>query len=81
MKNGFLRDSQGSLYYKGKYEYSLLDGTTDKGYSSDIMFIFREPNENDIQNGFTGEVISFLYGGFDNLKDVEKIILDYEKEN
>lgn len=81
MGKGFLRDSQGSLYYKSKYEYSLLNGITDKGYTSDIMFIFREPTGNDIENGFTGEVVSFLYGGFENLKDVEQIILDYEKEN
>ena len=80
MEKGFYRDEQGNLCYKGKYDYSLLVGKTDKDYTSDIVFIFREPTNKEIDEGFTGAVINFLYGGFDNLGNIEELILDYEKK-
>lgn len=80
MEKGFYNDSQDNLCYRGKYEYSLLEGMTDKGYSSDIVFIFREPTQKDIEEGFTGEVVSFVYGGFDNLDFIEREIKEYEEK-
>lgn len=80
MKKGFLRDSQGSLYYQSKYEYSLLEGMTDKGYTSDIMFIFREPTQEDIANDYYGEVIGWVFDGFNELDFVEKKIKEYEQK-
>ena len=81
MKKGFFRDCQNSLHYRGeKYEYSLLDGVTDTGYTSDIMFIFREPTSEELDNNFAGAVVDFVYGGFEDLDFVEQRILEYEKK-
>ena len=65
----------------GKYDYSLLEGMTDKEFTSDILFIFREPTIEEIDNGFTGEVVNFLYGGFSNLNNIEEMIIEYEKNH
>lgn len=81
MEKGFYRDSQDNLCYRGKYEYSLLNGVTDKGFSSDILFIFREATHEDIEKGFTGEVVGFVYGGFDDLDFVERVIKEYEEKD
>lgn len=83
----FKRDSQGNLYYESenKIDYSLLVGMTDKNMTSDVLFVFREPTEDNIDNGFTGEVVDFVYGGFsdidvsDKLQYIEMRIKEYEK--
>ena len=64
-------------------EYSLLLGKTSNDLSSDIIFVFREPTEQEIEEqDFCGEVIGFTYGGFWHLeKDfIEKMIKNYEKK-
>ena len=85
----FKKNKQGNLYYESEnnIEYSLLLGVTDKGMSSDTIFIFREPTEENIENSFTGEVVGFVYGGFcdldidDKLEYVEDQIKEYEKKH
>lgn len=82
-KTGLIKNSDGSLIYKTKNNtYSLLEGFTNNNLKSDILFIYKEPTfkEND---AIPGEIVNFMYGGFseENLKDVETIINNYEKEN
>ncbi len=79
------KENKDGFYYlsdKTQIEYSLLEGYTTNGSYSDIAFIFREPTEDDIYNGFTGEVIGFVYGGYSsNTKDfIEMTIKEYEKK-
>lgn len=77
----FTKDSNGALQYKTKdYVYSLLEGIDDKGYTSDIIFIFREPKWNDLEVDM-GEIVDFVYGGFDHLdrEFIENAINKYEK--
>lgn len=77
----FKEDSNGAIYYATEnYVYSLLEGIDDKGYTSDIVFIYREPKWLDLDVDM-GEVVSFVYGGFDHLaKDfIEEEIKKYEK--
>lgn len=76
----FRRDTQGCLYYESTsgIEYSLLEGKTDNGKTSDIVFIFREATEEDHDKGFYGEVVNWKYGGFQDLKFLEEDIIDYE---
>lgn len=79
----FKKDSQEDLYYESenKINYNLFEGRTSKGYTSDIIFIFREPTEEDIMNGYCGEVVGWLYGGFEHLdlNFVESKIKEYEE--
>ena len=83
----FKRDANENLYYESEnsIRYSLLLGVTDKDMTSDIIFIFREPTEQNIYDGWTGEVVGFVYGGFcdldigDKLEFIEQKIKDYEK--
>ena len=78
----FKKDSQGNTYYlssKTNIEYSLLVGMTDQGYTSDIVFIFREANSKEMENGYFGEVISWVYDGFSDLKYLETKIKEYEQ--
>lgn len=79
----FKRDTQGCLYYESKsgIEYSLLEGKTDNGKTSDIVFIFREATEEDHDKGFHGEVVNWKYGGFQDLTYLEEDIIDYEIKN
>lgn len=80
----FKKDSQGCLYYeseKTKLEYSLLEGRTNNDYTSDIVFIFREPTPKDIENDYYGEVVNWCYGGFEDLDFMEKQIKEYEEKN
>lgn len=83
MKQGFNYDGQGDIFYQGKYFYSLLEGKTKSGYTSDIIFIYKEPIFKKDGNVINGEVIDFVYGGFDNLAYdyIENKIKEYEKEN
>lgn len=83
MKQGFNYDSQGDIYYQGKYYYSLLEGKTRNNYTSDIIFIYKEPIFIDDKKIIQGKVIDFVYGGFDNLAYdyIEEKIKEYEKEN
>lgn len=78
----FKRDSQNSLYYEGKngIEYSLLEGITDSNKTSDIVFIFREPTKEDLKNDYYGEVVAWVYGGFEELEFVEDKIKEYEEK-
>lgn len=87
----FKRDSQGSLYYESEngIEYSLLLGVTDKDYTSDILFIFRNATIEEQDNDYYGEVVDFVYGGFDCFNDthglsskdfVEERIKAYERK-
>lgn len=78
----FKRDSQGSLYYEGKsgIKFSLLEGLTDKGFNSDILFIFREATQEEMSNDYYGEVIGWVYGGFEELDFVEEKIKNYEQQ-
>lgn len=78
----FKEDINGAIYYATKnYVYSLLEGKDDKGYTSDIVFIYREPKFYDVEVD-VGEVVDFVYGGFDHLaKDyIENAIKKYEKK-
>lgn len=77
----FKRDKGGSLYYEGKYaKYSLLEGITDNKLTSDIVFIFREPTEEQIiSENYVGEVIGFVYGAFEDLSAIEDTIKRYEE--
>lgn len=82
MEYGLTVDSDQSIIYRTAYAtYSLLEGVTNNGLNSDILFIYREPIfvGNDV---ILGEVVNFIYGGFsrENLKEVKNIIEKYEKE-
>lgn len=79
-KKGYYYDSQGNLNYRGKYDYSLLEGIASSGATSDIVFIFREATPEEIKNDYYGEVINWCYGGFDNLDFMEKQIKKYEEK-
>ena len=78
----FKRDSLGSLYYEfGNRRYELLLGKTSNDLSSDILFIFKTPLEEEIEKEtFYGKVIGFLYGGFSDLQAIEETIKKYEEE-
>lgn len=78
----FTKDSNGALQYETQNNiYSLLEGIDNKGYTSDIVFIYREPKFYDVEVD-VGEVVDFVYGGFDHLaKDyIENAIKKYEKK-
>lgn len=85
MNNNFKYDSQGDLYYQGKYHYSLLEGKTKNGYTSDIIFIFREPIQKENGDVINGEVVDFVYGGFNSFNNniaydyIENAIKKYEE--
>ena len=78
------KERNGEIYYlsdKG-IEYSLLLGKTNNDLSSDIIFVLREPTEQEIEEqDFCGEVIGFTYGGFRHLEKefIEDMIKKYEK--
>lgn len=77
----FSEDSNGAIYYATQnYVYSLLEGKDNKGYTSDIVFIYREPKFEDV-NVEVGEVVDFVYGGFDhfNRDYIENAIKKYEE--
>lgn len=78
----FQEDSQGNLMYVSEngIEYSLLEGITDKGNTSDIVFIFREPTPEEMDNDYYGEPIDWVYGGFQELEFVANKIKEYEKK-
>ena len=79
-KQGLIKDRNGALFYRTKnYDYDLLCGYDSKNYNSDILFIFREPTENGLLNGETGEMIGYMYGGFDGIEKNEFGKLDYIK--
>ena len=81
MSGRFKKDSQGCLYYEtDKHIYSLLEGKTNNGLTSDIIFIFKEPTMDELGNNYTGEVIGYVYGGFNELTGIEETIKDYEKK-
>lgn len=79
-KKGYFYDSQGNLNYRGKYEYSLLEGIASSGATSDIVFIFREATPEEMDNGFYGEVANWCYDGFNNLDFMENQIKEYEEK-
>lgn len=84
MKKGFNYDSQGDIFYQGKYYYSILEGKTKNNYTSDILFIFREPIFEDEENIISGEVVDFVYGGFNNeiaYDYIENAIKKYEESH
>ena len=64
------------LHYEGKHYYSLLEGKTSNGYTSDILFIYREATEQELANNYVGEVVTWLYGAT-NLNALKGII-EYE---
>lgn len=79
----FKRDSKENLYYESEKTgriYSLLEGIASNGSNSEIVFIFRNATEEEQDNDFFGEVVSWLYCGFEDLDFIEKIIVEYEKE-
>lgn len=61
--------------------YSLLVGKTFNGLTSDIVFIFREPSEEEQNNDFYGCVVDWVYCGWECLEIIESIIINYEKAN
>lgn len=79
----FKKDSQDSLYYlsdKTNIEYSLLEGLTNKRFTSDIVFIFREATPTEMENDYYGEVIGWVFDGFNELEFVESKIKEYESK-
>lgn len=77
-------DKKDGLCYIGSdgLEYELLEGTTSKGFTSDIVFII---DRNDINKKINpGKIINFVYGGFDHLEkdfikeEIEKYIKNKE---
>ena len=88
----FKEDQNGGIYYlsDNNIQYSLLEGIDNVNRTSDILFIFREPTEEEIENtSFCGEVVDFVYGGFDCFNDthglsskdfVEERIKTYERK-
>ncbi len=78
----FKEDIQGNLEYISKSDriYSLLEGVTNKGNTSDIVFIFREATPDEMDNDYYGEVIDWVYDGFANLEFVEQKIKEYEEK-
>lgn len=83
----FTKDSNGALQYETKDNvYSLLEGIDNKGYTSDIVFIYKEPKPILNEKGEPidmeqGKVVDFTYGGFDinNYSYIEEKIKEYEK--
>ena len=80
------KENKDGVYYlsdKTQTKYSLLEGYTTNGFYSDTVFIFREPTEQDIDDGFTGEVVGFVYGGYNssNKDFIEEMIRHYERKN
>ncbi len=57
--------------------YDLLEGVCSNGRTSDIIFII----DRDAKNG-VGEIVNFIYGGFDHLQEdgIKSYIEDYEKK-
>lgn len=57
--------------------YDLLEGIDSNGLTSDIIFIMDR-----MANNGVGEIVNFIYGGFDNLqKDgIESYVEDYENK-
>lgn len=84
----FTRDSNGALQYEtNNYKYSLLEGIDDKGYTSDIVFIYREPKWSFDENNepidvINGCVVGLTYGGFDtgNRDYIEEQIKEHERK-
>lgn len=79
----FKKDSLGNTYYlstKTNIEYQLLVGITNNGYTSDIVFIFREASTEEMENDYYGEVIGWVYDGFNDFDFIEKKIINYEKK-
>ena len=79
----FKEDTQGNTYYlsKSNREYQLLIGITNKGYTSDIVFIFKEATPEEMEKGYYGEVVDWVYDGFSDLSFIEQKILEHEKKN
>ena len=88
----FTKDSNGALQYETQNNvYSLLEGIDDKGYTSDIVFIYKEPlnKEGDMGDFENGAIIDWCYGAFrsqngklpiDELCYIEEKIKEYEKK-
>ncbi len=76
----FKTTRDGIYYISDKYEYSLLEGKTSNGYTSDMVFIFREPTQEDYDRNFYGEVVDWIFDGFNQLAAIEEIIKDYESK-
>lgn len=66
-------EERSGLSYVGKHHYSLLEGKTSKGYTSDILFIYRDTTEEELKNGFSGEIVTWIYGA-SNLEALKGII-------
>ena len=84
MNNGFKYDTNGDIYYQGKYYYSILEGKTRNNKTSDILFIYREPIFKSDSEVINGEVVDFVYGGFNSSSDIaydyiENSIKKYEE--
>ena len=83
----FTENSNGALQYKTKDNvYSLLEGIDNKGYTSDVVFIYKEPKailneQGEVVDMTVGRVVDFVYGGFDvnNYDFIENAIKEYEK--
>lgn len=84
----FTKDSNGALQYETKDNlYSLLEGIDNKGYTSDIVFIYKEPKailneQGEVIDMTIGDVVDFVYGAFDskNYGYIEDKIKEYEKK-
>lgn len=69
----FKKDLNGGIYYLSEngVHYSILEGIDNVNRTSDILFIFREPTKEEIENTtFCGEVVDFVYGGFGGFNDI-----------
>lgn len=79
----FKRDSQDSLYYESEKTgriYFLYEGMTSSGFTSDMVFIYKEATLDEMDNDdYYGEVIAWVYGGFEELDFVEQKIKEYEE--
>ena len=78
----FKKDSKENLYYESTKTgiiYSLLEGIASNGGNSEIVFIFRNSSEEEQDNGYFGEVVNWIYCGFEDLEYIEKIIKNYEE--
>lgn len=84
----FTKDSNGALQYKTQNNiYSLLEGIDNKGYTSDVVFIYKEPKPilNEMGEPIDmeqGDVVDWVYGAFDinNYSYIEEKIKEYEKK-
>lgn len=79
----FKKDNQNSLYYESEKTgriYFLYEAVTSSGCTSDMVIIYKEATPEEMDNGYYGEVIAWVYDGFNELGFIEMQIEDYENK-